>query len=88
MSRIFGNNQSYLKTFLVRTLIEISVSVISYLLSFLLLAYQLCKSCLIHYVSDMTIHTNIDFIGLYLVIAFIERLISTVCDRLAILVCQ
>ena len=88
MSRIFSNNQSYLKTFLVSTLIEISASVISYSLSFLLLAYQLCKSCLIHYVSDLTIYTSIDFIGLYLVIAFIERLISTVCDRLAILVCQ
>ena len=88
MSRIFSNNQSYLKTFLARTLIEISISIISLFLRSFLLACKLCKSCRIHYVLEMNRNVNIVFIGLYLVLAYIERLISTVCDFLAILVCQ
>ena len=33
-----------------------------------------------HYVSDMVRYPSIVFIGLYLVLAYMERLISTVCD--------
>ena len=71
-----------MKIFLVWTLIEISISIISYFLSFFLLACKLYKSGLkgILHVSDMAIYLNIVFIGLYLVLAYNARLISTVCD--------
>ena len=53
------------------TLIEISVSIISYAS----LVYKI-----IRYVSDMARYPKLVFIGLYLVLTYIKRLISTVCD--------
>ena len=75
---------SYLKVFLVLTLIESLVPNISYFCGFFLLAYKFCKSGLwvMLYISDTSRYTNIVYIGIYLVdlvMAYKERLFSTVC---------
>ena len=51
------------------------------LLIFFLLVCKLCKSGLwfIHYILKMSRYTNNVYIGRYLVVAYIERFISTVC---------
>ena len=46
------------------------------LLNFFLLVCKLCKS---HYILKFSRYTNIVYIGMYLVLTYIERFISTVC---------
>ena len=65
--------------FLIFILIQISVSIIRYFLRFFLLVCNLCKSLLyiLHYVSDTDRYANIVFLRLYLVLEYLEKLIST-----------
>ena len=74
ISNMLGNlNNSYSKTFLVLTLIENSVSTISYVFTIFF------SPTLFYYISGRARYMNIVCIGIHLVLTYIERLISTIC---------